>query len=98
MAEKLKSFEILERPYLCNRLMDFYGTNAKLYREASSIIICGKESQRNNFEFSCDMPNITYRHRQKVTLKIAFFTGSLCLQFAQHPCTVTDTRRTRVVQ
>ena len=61
MAEKLKSLEILERPYLRNRLTDFYGTKTKLYREASSIIICGKESQRNNFEFSCDMPIIVLR-------------------------------------
>ena len=52
MAEKLKSLEILEQPYLRNRLTDFYGTKTKLYREASSFIICGKESQRNNFEFS----------------------------------------------
>ena len=58
MAEKLKSLEILERPYLRNRLTDFYRTKTKSYRETSSIIMCGKESQRNNFEFSCDMPTI----------------------------------------
>ena len=57
MAEKLKSLEILERPYLHNRLTDFYRTKTKLNCEASSVIICGKGSQRNHFEFSCDMPS-----------------------------------------
>ena len=53
---------ILERPYLRNRLTNFYGTKTKLYHEAYSIIVYGKESQWNNLKVSFDMPNIRQAH------------------------------------
>ena len=46
VAEKLGILEIFDQPYLRN---DFYGTKTKLYREASSIGVCGKEIQENYF-------------------------------------------------
>ena len=49
----------MEQPYL-RRNKD------QLYREASSIIICGKESQRNNFELSCDMPTTASATADKI--------------------------------
>ena len=50
MAEKLKFGTAISLQLL-------NGKRTKLYREASSII-CGKESQWNNFEFPCDMPTL----------------------------------------
>ena len=47
--EKLKILEIFDQPYLRNRSTDFYGTKTKLYREVSSIGVCGKEIQENHF-------------------------------------------------
>ena len=55
VAEKLNRLEIFDQPYLHNRSTDFCGTKTKLYREASSINICSKEIQANNFRFLGNM-------------------------------------------
>ena len=36
--------------------MKFYGIKTKMYLEASFIIMCDKESVRNNLKFLCNMP------------------------------------------
>ena len=72
VAEKLKSLENLEQQYLRNHATDFYGTKTKLYHEASSITICGKESQENKFEFLCN--NYAYHKCVKILLLYAEVT------------------------
>ena len=58
MAEKIRCFETLKQPYLCNHLTNFYRTKTKLYIKASSIIVCGRKNEGNNLKFWCNMPTI----------------------------------------
>ena len=78
MAEKLRRLEILKQQYLNNRLTDFYGTRTKLYLEASSIVVCGKENGKNNLKFRCNMPthSLSGRNLWPITFNDSLFSGT----------------------
>ena len=62
VAKKLWRLEILKQPYLRNHSMKFYGTKTKLYLEASFIIMCSKESIRNNYYYDPIKANFHCRY------------------------------------